>query len=96
MSGALAIIRPFTDDDDAALSTSALRFGERHFFNGLTLGMDDRPWQALEAELWSRGDNCSDTSHLKRLWQACKCRALGMNVSADITVSYGYVGRRVD
>jgi hypothetical protein len=101
MTNAIGIIRPFTTDDDAALTASALRFAERHFANGadgLNLGMEDRPWQALESELSSRPDEpwgkYSDTKQLRRLWQACLCRALRVPVSADITVAYGYVGYR--
>ena len=103
MTNAIGIIRPFTTDDDAALTASALRFAERHFANGaddLNLGIDDRPWQALESELSSRPDHpwgkYSDTKQLRRLWQACMCRALRVPVSADITVAYGYVGYRVN
>jgi hypothetical protein len=95
MTGAISTIRQFTSDDDAALTKAALSFADRHFSNGLTLDIDDRPWQALDAELWSRPDTCSDTKRLRRLWQACRCRALGLPVSADITVAYGCIGRRV-
>jgi hypothetical protein len=103
MTNAIGTIRPFTTDDDAALTASALRFAERHFANGadgLNLGMEDRPWQTLESELSSRPDHpwgkYSDTKQLRRLWQACLCRALRVPVSADITVAYGYVGYRAD
>ena len=95
----ISTIRRFTTDDDAALSAAALRFAERHFANGadgLDLGIDDRPWQALQHELWARSESWSDTKHLRRLWQACRCRALGVPVRADITVNHGYVGYRVD
>jgi hypothetical protein len=94
MTSALSIIRPFAAEDEAALNDSARRFAERHCLKGLDWGLMDRPWESLDAELWSRGDNCSDTAHLKRLWQACRCRALGVPVAADIAVAYGYVGRR--
>jgi hypothetical protein len=99
MTKAISTIRPFTADDDAALSKSALDFADRHFPNGLTLDVDDRPWQALEYELSGRPDHpwgkYSDTKKLRRLWQACLCRALRVPVSADITVAYGCIGRRV-
>lgn len=95
MINALSIIRPFAAEDDAALSDSARRFADRHCLH-LDESMEDRPWEALDHELWSRGDNCSDSAYLKRLWQACRCRALGVPVAADIAVAYGYVGRRVD
>jgi hypothetical protein len=98
MTNAIGTIRPFTTDDDAALTASALRFAERHFANGadgLNLGMEDRPWNALQYELWARPTDWSDTRQLRRLWQACLCRALRVPVSADIIVAYGYVGYRV-
>lgn len=95
MANALSIMRPFTSEDEEALSDSARRFAERHCLRGLDWGMADRPWEALDYELWSRGDNCSDSAYLKRLWQACRCRALQVPVAADIAVAYGYVGRRV-
>ena len=94
MTNALSIIRPFAAEDDSALSDSARRFVDRHCLR-LDESMEVRPWEALDYELWSRGDNCSDTAYLKRLWQACRCRALGVPVAADIAVAYGHVGRRV-
>jgi len=98
MSNAIGTIRQFTADDDAALTAAAVRFAERHFANGadgLDLSMDDRPWQALQHELWSRPTTWSDTKQLRRLWQACLCRALRVPVQANITVAYGHVGYRV-
>jgi hypothetical protein len=98
MANAVRIIRAFTADDDTTLSAAAIRFAQRHFFNGadgLSLDIIDRPWQALECELGSWADS-RNTRRLQRLWQACKCRALGEQVRASITVAYGYVGHRVD
>jgi hypothetical protein len=95
----VAAIRQFTADDDASLTASALRFAERHFANGadgLNLDIEDRPWRALQYELWARPTTWSDTKQLRRLWQACLCRALRVPVSADITVAHGYVGYRVN
>ena len=88
----LSIIRPFTADDDAALTASALRFADRH---RLKLDMEDRPWEELQIELWALPATWSETRQLRRLWQACLCRALRMPVSADVTVAYGYVGYHV-
>ncbi len=85
-------IRRFTDEDRAALNESAARFAERH---GFQLGTDGEPWTELDVYLSYGSDNRSDTGSLRRLWQACRCRALGLPVSADITVAYGYVGYRV-
>jgi hypothetical protein len=98
MANAVGIIRTFTADDDAALSAAAIRFAQRHFFNGvdgLSLDIINRPWQALECELGSWSDSWN-TKRLQRLWQGCKCRALGEHVRASVTVAYGYVGHRVD
>jgi hypothetical protein len=103
MTNAISTIRQFTADDDAALSAAALRFADRHFANGadgLDLSIDDRPWQALQYELLSRPDHpwgeYANTRQLRRLWQACLCRALRVPVSADITVAYGHVGYRAN
>ena len=94
---AISTIRRFTTDDDAALNKAAVRFAHRHFpGKGLGCNMQEQPWQNLDFELWARGENWSDTKHLRRLWQACRCRALGVPVRADITVNHGYVGYRVD
>jgi hypothetical protein len=48
----------------------------------------------LQLELWALPATWSETTQLRRLWQACLCRALRVPVSADITVAYGYVGYR--
>jgi len=92
MSNAIGTIRQFTADDDAALTAAALRFAERH---GLSLELDERPWQALRHKLWARPTTWSDTKQLRRLCQACLCRALRVPVQANITVAYGHVGYRV-
>jgi len=94
MANAIGIIRAFTTDDDAALNAAAERFAARH---GLTLGTDDKAWVELDQELWSCDTGTwPRVTDLKRLWQACRCRALGVQVSAGIVVSYGYVGYRVN
>jgi hypothetical protein len=89
----LAVIRPFTADDDAALTASAMRFAERHCLN---LDIQDRPWEELQLKLWALPTTWSETTQLRRLWQACLCRALRVPVSAGITVAYGHVGYRVN
>jgi hypothetical protein len=92
MAGALGIIRSFTEEDQQALNDSALRFAKRH---ATTLGTDDQPSAELDMYLWSRPDTWSDTRSLCRLWQACRCRALGVPVAADVAVAYGSIGYRV-
>ena len=90
----LATIRTFTNQDAERLDASALRFARRH---GLTLDLDDQfPREALAHDLWSQDTGtCSRIKDLQRLWQACRCRALGVAVSADVEVAYGYVGYSV-
>ncbi len=92
MTNAIGTIRPFTQEDQEALNDSAIRFAKRH---GLTLGTYDQSSIELDMYLESRSDNWSDTSSLRRLWQACRCRALGVAVAADVTVAHGYIGYRV-
>ena len=71
-------IRRFTANDDAALTTAARRFANRHLAT-----VADYTWHELQL---------LDDSRLRRLWQACLCRALRVPVSAGITVAHGYIG----
>jgi hypothetical protein len=89
---ALSIIRPTTENDLTALDNSARRFAARH---NITLGTDFRAYEELDYALWSRV-GFSNTATLKRLWQACLCRALRVPVAATVTVGYGYIGNTVD
>jgi len=86
---ALSVIRSFTNSDKERLNESALRFAERHNleldFKGLPTVSDAVDWYMLIYK-----------PELKRLWQACKCRALKVPVSARITVAYGYIGNSVN
>jgi len=91
MTNALMIVRTFTAEDTDALNASAVRFSERHSIPGIRDG-DMYAWQVLETELWVTSR--SDAASLRRMWQACFCRALRMPVAADVAVAYGYVGRR--
>jgi hypothetical protein len=90
---ALSVIRRFDDTDAERLNAAALRFAARHRLS-IDLEEHANAWQALDGCLW-----CGDTGtyprilDLKRLWQACRCRALGVPVAADIAVAHGYVGR---
>lgn len=91
----IAPFRRFTADDAAALSDSALRFCERHSLDVLSSNLYSRPWEVLDDDLCWRVENDQDRKYavyLKRLWQACRCRALRVPVAADVTVGYGYVG----
>lgn len=83
---ALSVIRRFDDTDAERLNAAALRFATRH---RLTIDLTEHAnaWTALDGHLW-----CGDKK-LERLWQACRCRALGVPVAADIAVSHGYIGR---
>lgn len=90
---AISVIRSFTENDATRLDAAAQRFAARH---KLTLDVEEGETQteALDAYLWSRDTGTYPRIlDLKRLWQACRCRALGVPVAADIAVAHGYVGR---
>ena len=83
MANTIGTIRRFTANDNEALTTAALRFANRHL---ATEADSDHTWHELQL---------LDDSRLRRLWQACLCRALRVPVSADITVAHGYVAYHV-
>ena len=87
----LSVIRQFTTEDQKRLDTSALRFADRH---GIKLDLEDMgPAEALDMHVsW---EDTQQRSELRPLWQACRCRALRVNVDASITVGCGYVGYSV-
>ena len=90
---AISVIRSFTEDDASRLDAAAQRFASRH---SLPVDADEHGSirEALDACLWSRDTGTSPrVKDLMRLWQACRCRALGVSVAADVTVAHGYVGR---
>lgn len=92
---ALSTIRKFTEEDSNRLNASAVRFVNRHGIM-LNADCDFSKWEALEYILWTEfGNNRSNGLYISRLWQACKCRALNVNVSASVTVAYGYIGYSV-
>jgi len=93
----LSVIRKFTAEDRERLDASARRFADRH---GITLGIEDLedlgPAEALDQHLWFYDAGTQPRiKELKRLWQACRCRALREKVDASIAVGYGYVGYSV-
>ncbi len=86
-------IRRVTETDTARIEAAALRFAARYGFRidpGYTGARS--AYEGMEAEL--RVDNQPETLRLRRLWQACFCRALGFKPSADLTIGWGYVGTR--
>lgn len=83
---ALSVIRRFNDTDAERLNAAAQRFAARHRLS-IDLKGHANASNALDGYLW-----CGDKK-LARLWQACRCRALGVPVAADIAVSHGYIGR---
>jgi hypothetical protein len=87
----LSLIRQFTTEDQKRLDASALRFADRH---GIKLDLEDMgPAEALDMHVsW---EDTQQRSELRPLWQACRCRALRVNVDASITVGCGYVGYSV-
>ena len=90
----LSIIRKFTAEDRERLNASAWRFADRH---GITLDIEDLgPAEALDQHLWFYDTGTQQLiKELKRLWQACRCRALREKVDVSIAVGYGYVGYSV-
>jgi hypothetical protein len=90
----LSVIRQFTTKDQERLDVSAGRFADRH---GITLDFEDLgPAEALDQHLWFYGTGAQPSIRkLKRLWQACRCRALCEKIDASITVGHGYVGYSV-
>jgi hypothetical protein len=90
----LSIVRKFTAEDREHLDASAWRFADRH---GITLDLEDLkdlgPAEAPDQHLWFYDTGTQPRiKKLKRLWQACRCRALGVKVDASIAVGFGYVG----
>lgn len=95
----LSVIRSFTESDKERLDESALRFAERHqIYDEVEYYYHIVPFYiALETHLETLDvHNPDDRPELKRLWQACKCRALKVPVSARIAVAYGYIGNSVN
>lgn len=87
----LSVIRRFTTEDQKRPDASAKRFADRH---GIKLDLEDLgPAEALDMHLsWVESQHPTE---LRRLWQACRCRALRVKVDASITVNHGYVGYSV-
>lgn len=84
----LSIVRKFTAEDRERLNASARRFADRH---GITLdleGLEDLgPAEALDQHLWFYNTGTQPRiKELKRLWQACRCRALREKV--DVSIAY--------
>lgn len=85
----ISIIGKLTDHDCVALCQSVRRFADRHSIS-VTNEMKLSSYSSLEYELTALND-----PRLKRLWQACKCRALKVPISASVTISHGYIGNRI-
>ncbi len=89
-------LRYLTISDAQALDRAAERFCERH---GISLDFEreclgfsvkERAYTALDLYLFFHYDKA-----LKRLWQACLCRALKVKPAANVCLAYGYVGHTV-
>lgn len=83
---AISVIRRFDNTDAERLNAAAQCFAARHRLS-IDLNEHANASNALDDYLW-----CGDKK-LARLWQACRCRALGVPVAADIVVAHGFVGR---
>lgn len=87
-------IRHFRKSDATALDNAAARFCQRHKINldyeRDCLGSSEETYNALALFLFFHQDK-----NLKRLWQACFCRALNIKPAANACLGYGYVGYTV-
>ena len=92
---ALSVIRQLTSLDQKRLNDSAERFANRHGINlqDPYLQHETSSVKCLEFFIWSTYPE--QGIKLKKLWQACRCRALGVEVSSKIQIAYGYVGYSV-
>ncbi len=90
---AFSPIRRFTFDDAARLNLAASRFVVRH---GITLDPEESETVTSALDLYLEWANDTGTDPhmrvLRRLWQACRCRALKVPVTANVAVAYGFVG----
>lgn len=91
---ALSVIRSLITEDQERLNASALRFADRH---GIKLDLEDlgAAEELYQHLSWDQGGPSCNRRELKRLWQACRCRALKVKVDASITTEHGYVGYSV-
>jgi|688.fasta_scaffold62441_2 hypothetical protein len=84
-------LRYLTISDAQALDSAAERFCERHGISlHLGFSVEERPYLALDLYLFFHHDKA-----LKRLWQACFCRALKVKPAANVCLAHGYVGHTV-
>lgn len=90
----LSVIRQFTRLDHERLNDSAERFANRHGINlqHLRIMYEKSSVELLEFSMLSTSE---ENKRLRKLWQACRCRALGVKVSSKIQIAYGYVGYSV-
>lgn len=94
---ALSVIRAATQPDYDAVRASAERFCGRHSisvyraYNPILDALDTDAESAIE-----HAADMAGNTRLRRLWQACYCRALGERYDYRMTIGYGYVGLAVE
>jgi hypothetical protein len=82
------VIRRLTDHDLDLVDASAKSFITRH--NISIIGEPPHSFN-LYTDLEYELDVLNDIK-LKRLWQACKCRALKVPISQRLVIAYGHIG----
>jgi hypothetical protein len=88
-------IREFTENDKNALNESAKRFACRQGIKLQGPSYDLEPYDYLEMSISHESWYGARVKLLRKAWQACKCRALKVSVSARVTVAHGYIGYRI-
>jgi len=87
----ISTIRPYTAADEAAIEHSAIRFCGRHNIE-IEIDQDFSAQDTLDYHL----DMVEEDSRLRKLWQRCLCRALGVDYDSRVTIAYGHIGYRID
>ncbi|MFD1040747.1 hypothetical protein [Pseudoxanthomonas kaohsiungensis] len=84
----ISVIRPFSNEDAAAVEKAAARFCTRH---GIQRDADSSDHLSVRVHLLDASD-----THLGQLWQACFCRAVGLPYDSRLTVAFGHLGFQID
>lgn len=84
----ISVIRPFSNEDAAAVEKAAARFCTRH---GIQRDADCSDTMNVRVHLLDASD-----AHLGQLWQACFCRAVGLPYDRRLTVAQGHLGFQID
>ncbi|UXL28785.1 hypothetical protein [Stenotrophomonas maltophilia] len=85
----ISVIRPFSNEDEAAVEKAAARFCKRHGIE------QDANYPDAYLDVIAHLHQTSDP-HQGRLWQACFCRAVGLPYDRRLTVAFGHLGFQID